>query len=427
MSVAGVRACVVGAGVTGLVAIRELVEAGFEVQAFERTADVVGVWQNVYETVHLLTSKTATSFRDYPMPEDYPQFPTAEQYRDYIRWFADAAGLREYIAFETEVELATPLDGGRSGWEVRLSNGDVQHFDLLVAAHGHLWKPRRPVYPGEFTGRQLHTAEYRNPGDFDGEKVLVVGSGNSACDVVVDAIGTGRNPLMSLRSATWFVPQSLFGTPRGDLEFIKHVPPGSGDAFNRFLVRASVGNPSAYGFPEPASDDWAAEPPTFSTLVPYWAQRGRVTAVPEIDRFDGRRVAFKDGTSKMVDTIVWATGYEAPVPFVPAGSVSWIDGYPARIVGGLVSADLDNFYYSGMSSPRGGAPHNYGRGAQTLARLAVARAELGEPLRETLFSGEEPSGRMDWLLATWIQELEAAELRIDQAISEGLPETLAVG
>lgn len=410
------RVCVIGAGVSGLVAIRELVDAGCEVTAFERSDDVIGVWSTVYDSVQLLTSREATSFRDYPMPDTYPAFPTGENYREYIRWFADAADLRRHITFQTAVVAAEPVEGGSAGWDVTLSTGAVEHFDAVVAAHGHLWDARVPSYSGTFAGKQLHTSQYRSAEDLEGDRVLVVGSGNSACDMVTDAINSGRSPMMSLRRGTWFVPQSFFGTPRGNLEFIRYVPPGTADDFNRFLVKASIGTPSAYGFPEPEHDNWAIKPPTFSTLVPYWAQRGRVRAVPEIARFDGSTVHFVDGSEEEVDTIVWATGFTAGAPFLPEETLTMINGYPARILAGLVSSDADNLYYSGMCGPRGGAPHNYGRGAQTLARLVTARAELGTPLRE-LFPEEEPTGRMDYLLVDWVKLLEAMEARLDEALA----------
>lgn len=406
------RVCVVGAGVTGLVAIRELLAAGHDVQAYEKSEDVIGVWAGVYDSVQLLTSRTATSFKGYPMPEDYPQFPTGQQYRDYIRAFARDTGLLEHIRFSTAVESATPVDGGTGGWDVTLSDGTTEHFDVLVAAHGHLWDPFIPEVAGEFAGPQLHTSQYRNPGDMAGETVLVVGSGNSACDMVTDAIASGRQALMSLRRPTWFVPQSFFGTPRGDLGFFGQIPGKAGDHLTRMLVRTVVGDPESYGFPQPSDENWAATPPTFSTLVPYWAQRGRVKAVPEIARFEGRTVHFVDGSSTEADTVIWATGYKAPVPFLAEGVLSTIGGIPARIVGGLVSADADNLYYSGMCSPRGGAPHNYGRGAETIAKLVSARLELDAPLAETVFPDEQPSGRMDWMLIDWVAELEAAEARL---------------
>lgn len=411
------RVCVIGAGVTGLVAIRELIAAGHDVQAFEKTDDVIGVWRGVYDSVQLLTSRSATSFPGYPMPESYPQFPTGQQYRDYIRSFARETGLLAHIRFSTTVESAVPLAGGSAGWEIHLADGTVEHFDVIVAAHGHLWDPSLPEVEGEFDGPVLHTSQYRNPGDMVGETVLVVGSGNSACDMVIDAIASGRQALMSLRSPTWFVPQSFFGTPRGDLTFLGLAPGNIGGDLTQFLVRASVGDPSAYGFPQPADSDWTTTPPTFSTLVPYWAQRGRVRAVPQVARFEGRVVHFVDGSSVEADTVIWATGYRAPVPFLPEGVLTTIDGIPARKVGGLISTDADNFYYSGMSSPRGGAPHNFGRGARTLAKLVTARLSTRGPLAETVFADEPPSGRMDWMLADWIAELEAAEARLDSLVS----------
>src|SRR5690606_192034 len=127
-------------------------------------------------------------------------------------------------------------------------------------------------------------------------------------------------------------------------------------------------------------------------------------------------VHFTDGSSEEVDTLIWATGYEANVPFVEDGVVTYLNGVPARIVSGLVSADADNLYYSGMCGPRGGAPHNYGRGAETIAQLVAARAALGAPLADTVFADEVPTGRMDWLLPVWVKELEQHEARLAAAV-----------
>ncbi|WP_339115499.1 NAD(P)/FAD-dependent oxidoreductase [Thioclava sp. GXIMD2076] len=409
------RICVIGSGVTGLVAIRELLAEGYEVQAFEKSGDVIGVWANVYDSVQLLTSRKATAFKGYPMPEDTAQFPTGQQYRDYIRSVAKKAGLLPHIRFNCEVVSAEPVEKGAKGWQITLGDGTRQHFDAVVAAHGHLWSPRIPQVEGRFTGKMMHTSQYRSPQDMEGESVLVVGSGNSACDMVTDAIASGRQAYMSLNRPTWFVPQSFFGTPRADLTFPAHFPGASGDEMNHLMVKMSVGEPQSYGFPQPADEDWSARPPTFSTLVPYWAQRGRVKPVPKIARFEGRQVTFVDGSTLQVDTLIWATGYLAPVPFLPEGLLDYIGDFPARKVGGLLAANLDNLYFSGMCSPRGGAPNNYGRGAETLAKLVTARFRLGASLCETVFADEAPTGRMDWMLAHWVAELEAAEARLVQA------------
>ena len=141
--------------------------------------------------------------------------------------------------------------------------------------------------------------------------------------MVTDAIASGRQALMSLRRPTWFVPQSFFGTPRGDLTFAAHFPGGSGDELNHMMVKMVVGEPKSYGFPQPDDEDWTATPPTFSTLVPYWASAGGL-GVPQIARFAGDTVYFVDGTSAEVDTVIWATGYDAPVPFVPEGLLTYM-------------------------------------------------------------------------------------------------------
>ncbi len=326
--------------------------------------------------------------------------------------FAAEAGLLRFIRFNTAVVAAKPVDNGTGGWDIELSDGSNEHFDVLVAAHGHLWAPYIPKVEGRFDGPIMHTSQYRGLNDMAGKTVLVVGSGNSACDMVMDAIASGRQALMSLRRPTWFVPQSFFGTPRGDLTFAAHFPGGSGDELNHMMVKMVVGEPRTYGFPQPDDEDWTATPPTFSTLIPYWAQRGRVKAVPKIERFEGRTVHFVDGTTAEADTVIWATGYDAPVPFLPEGLLTFIGGVPARKVGGLVSSDVDNLYFSGMCSPRGGAPNNYGRGAETLAKLVTARLASDGPMSETIFRDEAPSGRMDWLLAHWVVELEAAETKL---------------
>ena len=192
MSASRSRVCIVGTGVAGLVAIRELVAAGHEVQAYEKTADVIGVWRGVYDSVQLLTSRTATSFKGYPMPETCPTFPSGDDYRRYIRWLVRRRGRSPMstLPLRSEVVRATPLNGGKDGWDIGLADGSTEHFDVLVAAHGHPWQPYLPQVPGAFDGPQLHTSQHRNPGDMAGDVVLVVGSGNSACDS-----GDGRRRL----------------------------------------------------------------------------------------------------------------------------------------------------------------------------------------------------------------------------------------
>jgi len=237
--------------------------------------------------------------------------------------------------------------------------------------------------------------------------------------MVTDAIAAGRQAYMVIRTPTWFIPPSLWGRPRGDLPFLGQAPGSIGAQLQRFIMIAANGEPADYGFPQPAEVDWHWNPPTISTLIPYWAQRGKVIPKPTIARLDGRTVHFTDGTSVEAGTIIWATGYRTDLEFFEPGVLSWDKGQPARIIAGLASADLDNLYFTGFTAARGGAPNNYGRGAETMAKLVTTRNLLSAPLKETLFTDEVPEGKNDWLLPVWIEELQRVE-----AVLESVDRTL---
>lgn len=409
------RVAVIGGAVAGLASMGPLVEEGHEVVAFEKSGDVVGTWATAYDSVMLLSAKSVTGFKNYPMPDDVPVYPSGEDYRRYVRDYAERSGLKDLIRFHTEVLRATPLDGGSAGWDLELSDGTTEHFDAVVVATGHLRTPVKPTVPGSFDGVQLHTSEYRNAADFADGPVVVVGTGNSGCDMVTDAIGAGHKAYMVIRTPTWFIPPSLWGRPRGDLPFLAQAPGTIGAQLQRFIMIAANGEPADYGFPQPSEIDWDWNPPTISTLIPYWAQRGRVVPKPTIERFDGNTVHFTDGTSVEAGTVIWATGYRTQLEFFEPGLLSWDKGQPARIIGSIASADLDNLYFTGFAAARGGAPKNYGRGAETLAKLVTARRGLSAPLKDTLFPGEVPEGKNDWLLAGWIAELERIEAVLKSA------------
>ncbi|MGV9482696.1 NAD(P)-binding domain-containing protein, partial [Gordonia aichiensis] len=114
--------------------------------------------------------------------------------RDYLRGFATEFGLDDRIAFDTLVTEIAPLDAtGLAGWRVEFADGTAREYDGVVVANGHYWDARIPVYPGEFTGKQIHSKDYKRPADLAGSRVLVVGAGNSGCDLAVEAAVTWSN------------------------------------------------------------------------------------------------------------------------------------------------------------------------------------------------------------------------------------------
>src|SRR5579875_2628843 len=183
------RYCIIGAGYSGLGIAHAFQEAGIAFDIFEKNDDVGGNWLNgVYDATHIISSRNSTGYEEYPMPASYPDFPSRQQVLDYLRSYADHYGLRRYIQFGRRVERIEPLDPrGLSGWRVTLDDGRSLEYRGVIVANGHHWDRRYPHYPGSFSGKTLHSKDYKNADDFEGERVLVVGAGNSGCDIAVEA------------------------------------------------------------------------------------------------------------------------------------------------------------------------------------------------------------------------------------------------
>ena len=215
------RYCIVGAGATGLASIEALRDAGIEFDCFEQDDRIGGQWHTGYEALHLITPRDCSGFTGYPMPANYPLYPSRDQMRDYLLDFAAARDLVRHVTFQTRVEKIAPE--GRD-WLVETGDGETRRYAGVIVANGHLRVPLQPDLPG-YTGRQLHAATYQSTADIEGTRVLVVGSGNSGCDIAVDcAQRPGLATTISIRKGHLFQPKTFAGKPRGEL-WIMRLPP----------------------------------------------------------------------------------------------------------------------------------------------------------------------------------------------------------
>src|SRR6476646_2238883 len=136
------RLCVIGAGAAGLGTMEVLARHGIAFDCFEQSDRVGGHWHTDYESLHLITSRDVSGFVGFPMPADYPVYPSRDQMRAYLQSYADAKGLTSRIRFGTSVEEVRPRgDSGEEGWDVRTSDGVTNHYDAVIVANGHLWDP----------------------------------------------------------------------------------------------------------------------------------------------------------------------------------------------------------------------------------------------------------------------------------------------
>src|ERR1700754_2260476 len=145
------RYCVIGGGAAGLGAMEVLQRHGIAFDCFEQSDRVGGHWHTDYESLHLITSRDLSGFAGYPMPSDYPVYPSRDQMRDYLERFASDTGVRAHVRFGVSVERTEPVGAsGRDGWRVTTSDGDVREYTGVLVCNGPLREPHVPSYPGEF-------------------------------------------------------------------------------------------------------------------------------------------------------------------------------------------------------------------------------------------------------------------------------------
>ncbi len=332
------RTAIIGAGISGLTAGKMLKDYRVPYTTFEASDRIGGNWafgnpnghSSAYRSLHIDTSKHRLSFKDFPIPEQFPSFPHHSDIKAYLDAYANAFGLLENIEFNNGVVHAARVDGG--GWEIEDQAGARREFDLLVVANGHHWDPRLPDFPGTFTGEHIHSHHYIDPTEpleLTGKRILVVGIGNSAADITVELSSKSlqNQVTLSTRSSAWIVPKYIAGQP-GDKYFRTnpYLPLSWQRKFAQMLAPVLGTDPTMYGLPAPNHKLFEAHP-TQSVELPLRLGSGDVVPKPNVSRLDGDTVHFEDGTSGVFDVIVYATGYNITFPFFDRDVVSAPDNH----------------------------------------------------------------------------------------------------
>jgi hypothetical protein len=367
---------IIGAGFVGLGMAQALSAANIAYDQVDASDDIGGNWYHgVYETAHIISSRNVTQFSNFPMPDNYPDFPSAQNMRDYLNAFANHFNLREVIELNRTVSYVRPVENNL--WEVTFSDGQQRIYKGVLLCNGHHWCKRFPKFKGEFNGEIIHSKDYKHPDQLRGKKVLVIGGGNSACDLAAEAARVGSKCVLSMRESVWFIPKSFAGFPVVDL--IKWWMP---QWFQRLItygiIRLTFGAHEKYGLSKPNYRVFDKHP-TLNNEVPYYIKHGRIKPKKAVHRLDGWEVEFIDGSREEFDLIVCATGYNVVYPFLPS-ELQRVENAVVKCYGGLFLDDYKGLYYIGWGQARGGVGSIISAFSPFFIRCLKLQDEINVPL-----------------------------------------------
>ena len=357
------RVAVIGAGPSGISAIKNFIDQGFEVTAFERCNGVGGNWRfndpsghsSVFETTHIISSKYTSFYEDYPLPESASDYPSHKELLKYFDSYADHFDIKKNIKFGTEVVKCKQSDNDKWTVEwchIESNKKETSNFDALVVCNGHHHEPRYPDYPGEFTGEYLHSHDFKSAKPFAGKKVLVIGGGNSACDVAVETARVAKSISISWRRGYYLIPKFMYGLPT-DLYAIKSrwIPKILRAPFMKYMLDRFQGKNEDIGLQKPEQPIFATHPTVNSELY-YAVRHGKVNPQKDIKSFNNNKVMFIDGHEEEFDVVIACTGFKIKHSFFDKNFINYENG-KVPLLHRMIPAEIKNLYFIGLFQPLG--------------------------------------------------------------------------
>jgi len=354
----------IGAGSSGIAVAKALHERGVPFDCFEKSDRVGGNWvfgnrnemSSAYKSLHINTSRKRMEYADFPMPADYPDFPHHSQIAAYFDSYVDHFGFRDKIRFETGVEHVERGDDGV--YTLRTDTGETHRYDAVLVANGHHWDMRwpEPAFPGSDTTKieQIHAHQYKDEAQLDGKRVVVLGMGNSAMDIAVDASYHSPEVYLAARRGAWIFPKYVGSKPvdRADQLFANpRIPFKIRQRALGLMMRQTVGKMEDYGLPKPDHRVGEAHP-TISGRILDRLAHGAIKPKPNIARLHSNEVEFADGSRVEADLVVYCTGYKISFPFFDEDFIS-APGNHIELFRRVFHPDLSDVAFIALLQPLG--------------------------------------------------------------------------
>ena len=371
---------VIGAGPAGLATAACLAPLGLEVKLIDRALEPASSWRHHYERLHLHTVKTHSALPGLPFPESAPRYVPREGVVEYLMAYAEHHGLRAELGQEVVAVEPAPA-GTRMRWLATTAGGQRIAARHVVLATGANRRPSAPELPGreDFEGRILHSRHYRNPAPFAGQRVLVVGMGNTGAEIALDLVEHGVRTAISVRSPVNIVLRDVLGRPTQLSSIaLSKLPPAWGDAIAILLRNLTVGDLSRYGLHTAAMSPLRqlreeGRTPVIDVGTVRRIRAGDIQVYPGIQTLTPGGVRFVGGEEHPFDVVLLATGYDAALRELFPGTTLPLDvrGMPPGTVG---QGALEGVYFVGFDVRQpGGLLRSIGPQAKAVAEQ-VARA-----------------------------------------------------
>jgi len=339
---------VVGGGASGLSAAGALAHRGIRVTVLEQDAVIGGTWARRYDRLRLHTVRGFSGLAHYPIPRRFPTYLSRDQVVEY---------LQDYVShFDFQIEFnATAEKIRREGdaWRVDVAGGGVCRSRAVVLASGQYRQPIVPAWTGRdsYAGRLTHSADYRNGAPYVGQRVLVVGVGNSGAEIATDLIDSGAASVaVSVRTPPPIVPRDPFGMPvQRTSILLSALPVALANRIGCTTARLVLGDLTKYGMPAADFKPYTTRRvPLIDVGFVDALKRRRVTVRPAVDRLTRDGVVFADGSSEPFDAIVAATGFATTLAsLLDVSGVLDEEGMPRGVAGEPTSAP--GLYFIGFT------------------------------------------------------------------------------
>jgi cation diffusion facilitator CzcD-associated flavoprotein CzcO len=362
---------VIGAGPAGLAVAATLIGKGRRPIVIEKGETVGASWRAHYARLHLHTVKTLSALPGLPFPNEQPRYVPRQGVVDYLSAYAAHAGIEPLFGEEA---IAVVRDGG--AWRTTTRSAKTFRSSVVVVTTGANQHPNVPRIEGEreFAGRILHSRDYREAAPFAGQRVLVVGMGNTGAEIALDLAEHGVATTLSVRSPVNIVLRDVLGRPTQETSLLlARLPTRVGDALASFFARVSVGDIERLGLRRSSMSPLRelrelGRTPVIDVGTLARIRAGEIVVRPGIRRLHASTVEFVDGTTAPTDAIVLATGYRAGIDALFPGLEVPVDdhGLPAHVVG---QGPLAGVYFVGFDTRQPGGL------LRTIAMQAVAVGE----------------------------------------------------